>query len=818
MSNQYLKLRRSSVPGKTPDTASLDFGEIALNTYDGLAFMKKSGSAGIEIVTLGSGGSTINTGSFATTGSNTFIGNQIISGSLIVTSITGSLLGTASLALQVSTSISTQNQQHNVLFTDTSGPGYIQVDGGLRYNPNQDLLTTTASFALNAATASSADNFTVRGTLTATTIVAQTITASTEFITGSSRFGSLSTNTHQFTGSVSVTGSLAINGNNVITSNQTSSFATTGSNTFSGNQIISGSGINTILQVHGANAEPWAFGIYNDTYNPTQLVLAGFVDNTGEANIGTEVDKPLYIYTNATYNAPTLIISSSGVTFKDNILVNGITVGRGKEAGGAENTAVGLNVLKLNNGGAANVAVGERAMEFSVGGEYNTAVGYYSLQQSDGLGNTAIGYQTLTRLPSTSNTYYNTAVGYNAGYNLLSGQNNIFLGIFPEDGLSLVNASNNTIIGSNIAGLSSSLSNNIILSDGQGNIKYRWDETQNNIYGNLYITGSVSASNGFTGSLLGTASNAATASSADNFTVRGTLTATTIVAQTITASTEFITGSSRFGSLVTDTHQFTGSVSVTGSLAVNGNSIVTSNQTSSFVQNNQTSSFVLNSQTSSMSVLSASYASGSTSASFAQTASYVNSLNQTVQITGSLNISGSTSGSLFVNGLTTFTGNISGSQPSNNPSSSLILISGNIRPTGSLSGSSAILLNTVMSASANNQTLVGIDISPRFNNGAFTGVNNLGLRVLGNTNIIGSATASSALISGPLSVIGTSGTTMFTSNIDTLTLTGSLLLSTGSMFGLPTTSSVAPVTGSMYWSGSLLFIYNGTRYMSASFV
>ena len=49
-------------------------------------------------------------------------------------------------------------------------------------------------------------------------------------------------------------------------------------------------------------------------------------------------------------------------------------------------------------------------------------------------------------------------------------------------------------------------------------------------------------------------------------------------------------------------------------------------------------------------------------------------------------------------------------------------------------------------------------------------------------------------------------------------VTGSLLLSTGSMFGLPTTSSVTPVTGSMYWSSSLLFIWDGSRYMSASFV
>jgi hypothetical protein len=80
MANQFLKLRRSAVPGRIPSTSSLDFGEIALNTYDGLAFIKKSGSAGEEIVTIGS---TIGTGSFATTGSNQFNGNQTITGSLI---------------------------------------------------------------------------------------------------------------------------------------------------------------------------------------------------------------------------------------------------------------------------------------------------------------------------------------------------------------------------------------------------------------------------------------------------------------------------------------------------------------------------------------------------------------------------------------------------------------------------------------------------------------------------------------------------------------------------------------------------------------
>jgi hypothetical protein len=76
------------------------------------------------------------------------------------------------------------------------------------------LTAQTASYVLNAvsssfaSTASSADDLLVRGTLTAQTLVVQTITSSVDFVTGSTRFGSISENTHQFTGSVSVSGSI----------------------------------------------------------------------------------------------------------------------------------------------------------------------------------------------------------------------------------------------------------------------------------------------------------------------------------------------------------------------------------------------------------------------------------------------------------------------------------------------------------------------------------------------------------------------------------------------------------------------------------
>jgi hypothetical protein len=69
------------------------------------------------------------------------------------------------------------------------------------------LNAVSSSFAL---TASSADNLLVRNTLTAQTLVVQTITSSVDFVTGSTRFGSISANTHVFTGSMFVTGAFYV--------------------------------------------------------------------------------------------------------------------------------------------------------------------------------------------------------------------------------------------------------------------------------------------------------------------------------------------------------------------------------------------------------------------------------------------------------------------------------------------------------------------------------------------------------------------------------------------------------------------------------
>jgi hypothetical protein len=97
---QIVKLRRSSISGNKPDISQLSLGEVAINTYDGKMFLKKSSSFGesIEEFIISNA---LNTGSFTISGSNhTLIGNTTITGSLKVTNgITGSLFGTASWAI-----------------------------------------------------------------------------------------------------------------------------------------------------------------------------------------------------------------------------------------------------------------------------------------------------------------------------------------------------------------------------------------------------------------------------------------------------------------------------------------------------------------------------------------------------------------------------------------------------------------------------------------------------------------------------------------------------------------------------------------------
>lgn len=163
--------------------------------------------------------------------------------------------------------------------------------------------------------------------------------------------------------------------------------------------------------------------------------------------------------------------TSSGSPFASDIVVNSLTVGRG---GGnlVTNVALGSNALASGTTGANNVAIGNGAYSSSGSGSDNVAVGYLALTSGSGTARSvAIGTQSLTNAGSSS--YHNTAVGWQSGLNISSGARNTIIGY--STGLGITSGSYNTIIGANVTGLSSSLSNYVILADGDGNRRINVD-------------------------------------------------------------------------------------------------------------------------------------------------------------------------------------------------------------------------------------------------------------------------------------------------------------------------------------------------------
>jgi hypothetical protein len=174
-------------------------------------------------------------------------------------------------------------------------------------------------------------------------------------------------------------------------------------------------------------------------------------------------------------------LSGTSATFSSDILVSGVRVG-------------------IGSGGTNNTRVGPLSFMSNTTGSFNTAIGTYTLNaNTTGSGNTALGNIALIVNTTGQN---NTAIGAGTLGNITTGSNNTGLGI--EAGISITTGSNNTIIG-NYAG-TAAMSNNIVLADGAGNIRYQWNGT-NNVFGNP-ISGTSATFSSNTGLLVGASSRA----------------------------------------------------------------------------------------------------------------------------------------------------------------------------------------------------------------------------------------------------------------------------------------------------------------------
>ena len=197
---------------------------------------------------------------------------------------------------------------------------------------------------------------------------------------------------------------------------------------------------------------------------------------------------------------------NGAANFASDIVVNGIKIGKRLDPGyemyatsygvnalanyvvGAYGaTAFGNNALQANTNGAYNNAFGIGTLSSLTTGSGNTAIGSYaSNETSDASNNVIIGHEAGRYI----NTSDNTIIGWRAGQTCCTTNSvnikNTYIGSGSGNGTA---GSKNVIIGSFSGSSLGTINNNIILSDGDGTIRYRWDGTTNN-----FNTGSVTAS------------------------------------------------------------------------------------------------------------------------------------------------------------------------------------------------------------------------------------------------------------------------------------------------------------------------------------
>ena len=92
---------------------------------------------------------------------------------------------------------------------------------------------------------------------------------------------------------------------------------------------------------------------------------------------------------------------------------------------GSNNSAFGSNALLRNTSASANSAFGYNALALNTTGQGNAALGFSALTSNES-GNQNSGFGTQALYGTTGS--FNTAIGYNAGFNLTSGSNNICVG------------------------------------------------------------------------------------------------------------------------------------------------------------------------------------------------------------------------------------------------------------------------------------------------------------------------------------------------------------------------------------------------------
>ena len=215
--------------------------------------------------------------------------------------------------------------------------------------------------------------------------------------------------------------------------------------------------------------------------------------NTGSYNVAVG-PSALRLGTGAMSNNTAVGVQSGRNTTSNNNVFLGYESGYSNTSG--INTGIGHRTLRQNQAGTGNVAVGNDTMYYNNGGSYNVAVGNAANQAGSGSRNvhigqqtggyntgtliTAVGNQAAEGLANNTNAgSYGTFIGAYAGQEINTGQVNNFFGYAA--GRQVTTGGKNTIVGSyqgnggnnHTVDIRTS-SNNVVLSDGDANIRLRY--------------------------------------------------------------------------------------------------------------------------------------------------------------------------------------------------------------------------------------------------------------------------------------------------------------------------------------------------------
>lgn len=545
------------------------------------------------------------------------------------------------------------NQPLPLFSLDVSGSGRytngLTVSSSLIAPSITGSLQGTASWALNALTASFGGNFTasnalITNTLTAQTLVVQTVTSSIEFVTGSTRFGSLLTNTHQFTGSVSITGSLSVNNSPVILTSQTGSMSVASASLAATASYVPASA------VVGLNLSQISSGSISASVN-TDISASFRITSASNTLLNVTKDGQVWVgngsFVNQGYQADiqgtgrfnatstgitgyTLVVRDSNSTNGSSLLLN---FSGGVTSSILQSRAAGFRLYSDNskfyfgaNFANGNIVLGgtevdynfDRVNVFNLNSTTTDGIGISIVDSSGTIGNGA-GYnfvasnKIIASIRSTINSGYN-----NTGLRFLVGNSaSVLTEIYRITETQNILIGSTTNIPSAIVGISSTTKGFLlprmtsterisVSSPAQGLQVYDTGSSTEGIWyyssgsikswtrllndtGSQSISGSLTATQGFTGSLFGTASwalNALTASFliggassaitvADEGTAQGTATFLNFVGAGVTVTVASNTASINISGGAGAAFPFTGSAQITGSLGVTGSVAIT---------------------------------------------------------------------------------------------------------------------------------------------------------------------------------------------------------------------------------------------------